>query len=86
MLHIYGFLLELVSWPQRNSCRMQDMWTLSGIFRDVYILGQPSGIHISDYHVQTPLEFGDSGSLKSAQLDVVVHLSAAVRCFCHVLA
>ena len=59
--------------------RMQDMWTLSGIFRDVYILGRPADVHITDYHVQTPLQFDADGSLQHVALDVVVHLSARVR-------
>lgn len=62
------------------------MWTLSGIFRDVYVLGQPSTVHITDYHVQTPMEFDTSGVLKSLALDVTVHLSAMVRTYRHAVA
>lgn len=55
------------------------MWTLSGIFRDVYILGQPTSLHITDYHVRTPLGFDDDHNLKCVALDVTVNLSAMVR-------
>lgn len=57
---------------------MQDMWTLSGIFRDVYILGRPPSAHVADYHIQTPMEFDSDGSLESVALDVTVYLSAQV--------
>lgn len=58
---------------------VQDMWTLSGIFRDVYILVQPTSLHITDYHVRTPLGFDADHNLNSVALDVTVNLSAMVR-------
>ena len=34
----------------------QDMWRLSGIFRDVELISQPAGERLSDFALQTPLD------------------------------
>eukprot|EP00892_Ulva_mutabilis_P006689 jgi/Ulvmu1/4392/UM002_0117.1 len=68
--------VQVMKWSDGSYLEDQDMWTLSGIFRDVYVLGRPSTVHITDYHIQTPLAFTDHGSLDSVALDVTVHVSA----------
>lgn len=56
------------------------MWCLSGIFRDVYILQRPKQAHITDYHLQTPLQLPQSGA-PAASLKAAVHVSAEVLPF-----
>ena len=54
------------------------MWCLSGVFRDVYILQRPKKVHITDYHLGTPLQLDDYGMLQSASVKATVHVSAEV--------
>lgn len=68
-----------MKWSDGSYLEDQDMWCLSGIFRDVYILTRPSAAHISDYHVRTPLAFDADGGLETAKLEVDVDVSAEVR-------
>jgi hypothetical protein len=68
-----------MKWSDGSYLEDQDMWCLSGIFRDVYILALPHAAHIADYYVRTPLSFDSSGELKALQLCLEVDVSAAVR-------
>ena len=42
-------------WSDGSYLEDQDMWRLSGIFRDVYLLALPA-VHLRDYHVRTTLD------------------------------
>jgi beta-galactosidase/evolved beta-galactosidase subunit alpha len=47
--------VRVYQWSDGTYCEDQDMWWLSGIFRDVYLLATPS-VHVSDLCVQTDLD------------------------------
>lgn len=70
---------QVVKWSDGSYLEDQDMWCLSGIFRDVYLLAQPHAAHIADFYVCTPLSCDASGALQSLQLCLEVDVSAAVR-------
>ncbi|WP_075180696.1 beta-galactosidase [Pantoea sp. 1.19] len=59
----------VLRWSDGSWLEDQDMWRMSGIFRDVWLLQKPD-IHIADYQVETPL----SEDLRRAELAMTVSL------------
>lgn len=55
--------VEVYRWSDASYIEDQDMWRLSGIFRDVYLFSTPK-THIRDFFVKTDLD----GNYKDAQL------------------
>ncbi len=49
--------VQVFQWSDGSYLEDQDMWRLSGIFRDVYLIATP-GIHIRDVSIQTQLDTG----------------------------
>jgi beta-galactosidase len=47
--------VEVYRWSDGSYLEDQDMWRLSGIYRDVYLFSTPS-VHIFDFFVQTDLD------------------------------
>ncbi|WP_407271331.1 glycoside hydrolase family 2 TIM barrel-domain containing protein [Radiobacillus sp. PE A8.2] len=47
--------VQVYQWSDATYIEDQDMWWLSGIFRDVYLLAEPK-VHIQDYFVKTILD------------------------------
>ena len=47
--------VEVYRWSDGSYLEDQDMWRLSGIFRDVYIFSTPK-IHIRDFYIHTQLD------------------------------
>lgn len=47
--------VRVYQWSDGSYLEDQDMWSLSGIFRDVYLLRQP-GIHIRDFSCSTEFD------------------------------
>jgi len=64
--------VRVYQWSDASYIEDQDMWWLSGIFRDVTLLHQPAGA-IWDVEVDTHLQEGN----RSATVDVQVTLSAS---------
>ncbi len=64
--------VRVVQWSDGSYLEDQDMWWLSGIFRDVYLLAAPS-VHAYDVRTRTTLD----AAYKDATLDVNVTLQAA---------
>ncbi|MEI7436006.1 MAG: glycoside hydrolase family 2 TIM barrel-domain containing protein [bacterium] len=62
--------VRVVQWSDGTYLEDQDMWWLSGIFRDVYLLAQPA-VHLNDFAVQTTFD--------SAYTNAALHLRASVR-------
>jgi len=46
---------EVYRWSDGSYLEDQDMWRLSGIYRDVYLFSTPT-VHISDFFVRTDLD------------------------------
>jgi beta-galactosidase/evolved beta-galactosidase subunit alpha len=47
--------VRVVQWSDGSYMEDQDMWWLSGIFRDVYLLARPD-THVADLHVHAPAD------------------------------
>lgn len=47
--------VRVMQWSDGTYLEDQDMWWLSGIFRDVYLLARPA-THIADIHVHAPAD------------------------------
>lgn len=62
----------VLRWCDGSYLEDQDMWRMSGIFRDVSLLHKPE-THIADYHVVTDL----NAELDRAVLNVEVALAGA---------
>src|ERR1019366_3010094 len=45
--------VRVYQWSDGTYLEDQDMWWLSGIFRDVYLLARPA-THIADLHIHAP--------------------------------
>ena len=61
--------VEVYRWSDASYIEDQDMWRLSGIFRDVYLFSTPD-THIRDFFVKTDLD----NNYKDAQLKIEVEL------------
>ena len=61
--------VEVYRWSDGSYIEDQDMWRLSGIFRDVYLFSTPK-IHIRDFFIKADLD----KSYKDAQLAIDVEL------------
>ena len=64
--------VENFRWCDGSYLEDQDMWRLSGIFRDVYLWSPPE-IHIRDFQVKTELD----AQYRDAELDVELQLNNA---------
>ncbi len=45
--------VQVVQWSDASYMEDQDMWWLSGIFRDVYLLSRPEPLRLADVHIKT---------------------------------
>ncbi len=61
--------VEVYRWSDASYIEDQDMWRLSGIFRDVVLFSTPK-IHIRDFFIKTDLD----ENYKNAQLTIEVEL------------
>jgi beta-galactosidase/beta-glucuronidase len=61
--------VQVFQWSDGSYLEDQDMWRLSGIFRDVYLTATP-GAHLRDVHIQTTL----TNAYRDATLEVQVLL------------
>ncbi|RLD74423.1 MAG: beta-galactosidase, partial [Bacteroidetes bacterium] len=61
--------VEVYRWSDGSYLEDQDMWRLSGIFRDVYLFSTAK-VHIRDFFVQTELD----ENYKNAQLKIDIEL------------
>lgn len=63
-------------WSDGKYLEDQDMWYLSGLARDVYLVGRPE-IALQDFYVRTPLAFdAATGALAAAALEIDVDIAA----------
>ncbi len=64
--------VRVYQWSDGSYCEDQDMWWLSGIFRDVYVLAVPK-VHLRDVQVRTVFD----KTFKNATLNVNAKLLGA---------
>lgn len=62
--------VRVYQWSDGSYLEDQDMWWLSGIFRDVYLLARPK-VHLFDYFVRTQLD--------ENYKDAVLHIKAVLN-------
>ncbi|MFD2446660.1 beta-galactosidase subunit alpha [Bacillus sp. CGMCC 1.16607] len=62
--------VKVYQWSDGSYLEDQDMWWLSGIFRDVYLVSLPN-IHVYDFHVTTDLD--------ERYVDAVLNIRANVK-------
>ena len=48
--------VRVYQWSDGSYLEDQDMWWMSGIFRDVYLVAEPSALRINDFRVTTELD------------------------------
>ncbi|MGV2686668.1 beta-galactosidase subunit alpha, partial [Clostridium perfringens] len=48
--------VRVYQWSDGSYLEDQDMWWMSGIFRDVYLVAEPSALRINDFLVTTDLD------------------------------
>ncbi|MBN2321194.1 MAG: DUF4981 domain-containing protein [Acidobacteria bacterium] len=61
--------VEVYRWSDGSYLEDQDMWRLSGIFRDVTLIARPA-VHIHDFHIVTDLDI----EYKDAEVTIDVDL------------
>ncbi|KZS47198.1 beta-galactosidase subunit alpha [Paenibacillus glucanolyticus] len=62
--------VRVYQWSDGSYLEDQDMWWMSGIFRDVYLIAEPSSLRIEDFRVLTELD----EEYRSAKLNVRLEL------------
>ncbi|WP_261304299.1 glycoside hydrolase family 2 TIM barrel-domain containing protein [Paenibacillus andongensis] len=62
--------VRVYQWSDGSYLEDQDMWYLSGIFRDVYLVSEPSSTRVVDYRIVTELD----ADYRDATLSVQVEL------------
>ncbi|RME75882.1 MAG: DUF4981 domain-containing protein [Chloroflexi bacterium] len=61
--------VRVYRWSDGTYLENQDMWRLSGIFRDVYLWAAPD-IHIRDFHIQTRFDPAYRDAVLTAQVSL----------------
>jgi beta-galactosidase len=69
--------VKVYQWSDGSYIEDQDMWWLSGIFRDVSLIAFPKKAHIEDFFVQTELD--DHYKDAELKLNLWVKLETAVK-------
>lgn len=65
-------------WCDGTYLEDQDMWRLSGIFRDVYLYALPK-VHISDYYIVTDLDAKYTDATLIIESDIVNNTASQVK-------
>ncbi|MDM5340282.1 glycoside hydrolase family 2 TIM barrel-domain containing protein [Fictibacillus enclensis] len=69
--------VQVYQWSEASYIEDQDMWWLSGIFRDVSLIAQPR-VHVNDYFIRTELDENYQDAV--LHLDVDVHNHHSKKC------
>lgn len=67
--------VQVYQWSDGSYLEDQDMWWMSGIFRDVYLLTLPQ-CHIRDFFIQTEIDENDCDAMLKIQTDLMNDESA----------
>ena len=69
--------VKVYQWSDGSYIEDQDMWWLSGIFRDVYLVAFPKDGHIEDFFVRTNLDESFENAL--LEIDLLYQIQSASR-------
>lgn len=67
---VNSLAVRVYQWSDGSYLEDQDMWYMSGIFRDVYLVSEPSMLRITDYRVVTELDDSYSAGVLSVQMNI----------------
>ncbi|WP_036662608.1 glycoside hydrolase family 2 TIM barrel-domain containing protein [Paenibacillus sp. FSL H8-457] len=67
--------VRVYQWSDGSYLEDQDMWWMSGIFRDVYLIAEPSALRVNDFRVTTELD----AEYRNAKLQVRLELEGTER-------
>ncbi|MFU1797023.1 beta-galactosidase subunit alpha [Paenibacillus azoreducens] len=62
--------VRVYQWSDGSYLEDQDMWWMSGIFRDVYLVAEPADIRIADFTVVTELDADLTHAVLSVRMDM----------------
>lgn len=62
--------VRVYQWSDGSYLEDQDMWYMSGIFRDVYLVSEPSSIRIADYRIVTELDAQYCDAILSVKVEL----------------
>lgn len=62
--------VRVYQWSDGSYLEDQDMWWMSGIFRDVYLLSEPSSLRIADYRIITELDESSRDGILSVHVNI----------------
>ncbi|GIO34786.1 MULTISPECIES: beta-galactosidase subunit alpha [Paenibacillus] len=62
--------VRVYQWSDGSYLEDQDMWWMSGIFRDVYLVSEPSSVRIADFRVATELDAEMANAVLSVRTDI----------------
>jgi beta-galactosidase/evolved beta-galactosidase subunit alpha len=62
--------VRVYQWSDGSYLEDQDMWWMSGIFRDVYLISEPLAFRITDYRIITELDTEFTNAVLSVRLDL----------------
>lgn len=62
--------VQVYQWSDGSYLEDQDMWYMSGIFRDVYLISEPASVYIADYTIVTGLDDDHSHATLSVKVDL----------------
>lgn len=62
--------VRVYQWSDGSYLEDQDMWWVSGIFRDVYLLSEPASLRIADYRIITELDESYRDGILSVQVNI----------------
>ena len=68
---------EVYRWSDGSYLEDQDMWRLSGIYRDVYLVAKPK-VHIRDFYISTDLDDNFKNAVLKVKAEVNNHTSSAI--------
>ena len=71
--------VRVYQWSDGSYCEDQDMWWLSGIFRDVSLIARPK-THIADVRVRTSLDESNTDAALSIHVDVANPSAGLAAC------
>lgn len=62
--------VRVYQWSDGSYLEDQDMWWMSGIFRDVYLVAEPSSVRMADFRVVTELDAELTNAVLSVRTDM----------------